>query len=90
MQRLYPADPVNRSPRKAMQGSAAVVVNIEGSMNIYEVIGFCWVVLTSALATVIIFYLAWIGFQVKVREGDVVVDTVVDAVVDARLAKERE
>lgn len=39
-------------------------------MSIYESIGICWVILTSSLATLAIFYLAYAGFKVVVRQHE--------------------
>ena len=37
-------------------------------MNIFETIGLAWVVFTSALASVAILYLAFVGLKVVVRK----------------------
>lgn len=33
-------------------------------MSVFEAIGYIWVIFTSALATIMFFYCAWIGAQV--------------------------
>jgi len=49
-------------------------------MNIYEAIGMAWVIFTSALASVAVIYLAFIGLKVllkkeqEVRDSDVPVE----------------
>lgn len=40
---------------------------------IFETVGLLWVILTSTLATIGLFYFAWIGYQVKVRGGKMVI-----------------
>jgi hypothetical protein len=39
-----------------------------GNMSIYEAIGMAWVIFTSAIATVGILYLAYIGFKTLVTK----------------------
>jgi hypothetical protein len=36
-------------------------------MNIYEAIGMAWVIFTSALASVAVIYLAFVGLKVLLR-----------------------
>jgi hypothetical protein len=49
-------------------------------MNIYEAIGMAWVIFTSALASVAVIYLAFIGLKVllkkeqEIRDSDVPVE----------------
>jgi hypothetical protein len=38
------------------------------SMSIFQTIGLIWIILTSALATVAIFYLAYAGLKYVVRK----------------------
>jgi hypothetical protein len=51
-----------------------------GEMSIYEAIGMAWVIFTSAIATVEIMYLAFVGLrtvlkkQEDVRDSDVPVE----------------
>jgi hypothetical protein len=51
-----------------------------GKMSIFEAIGLTWVVFTSALATVGVLYLAYVGFMTLIRkrqdgqDGDVPVE----------------
>jgi hypothetical protein len=40
-------------------------------MSIYEAIGMAWVIFSSALATVAIFYLAFIGVKVMINNSRV-------------------
>jgi predicted lipid-binding transport protein (Tim44 family) len=41
-------------------------------MNIYEAIGMAWVIFASAIATVEILYLAFVGLRTVIRkQGDV-------------------
>lgn len=39
-------------------------------MNIFETIGMAWVILTSALATIAIFYLAYIALRSAARRTE--------------------
>lgn len=39
-------------------------------MSVFETIGKFWVILTSLLATVGIFYLAYVGLQTLVAQGE--------------------
>lgn len=46
-------------------------------MTIFETIGMAWVIFTSALATVAIIYLAFVGLKVVIntaKDGDVPVE----------------
>jgi threonine/homoserine/homoserine lactone efflux protein len=38
-------------------------------MSIYEAVGIAWIIFTSALATVGVLYLAYIGLRVKLDEA---------------------
>lgn len=40
-------------------------------MTIFETIGMCWVVLTSSLATVGIFYFAVVGLKHLIRMAEI-------------------
>ena len=44
-------------------------------MSIYEAIGMAWVIFTSAIATVAILYLAFIGLKTVTRKQDEVRDS---------------
>jgi hypothetical protein len=44
-------------------------------MSIYEAIGMAWVIFTSAIATVEILYLAFVGLRTVLRKHDEVRDS---------------
>jgi hypothetical protein len=48
-------------------------------MSIYEAIGMAWVIFTSAIATVEILYLAFVGLRTILRKHDDVRDSDVPA-----------
>ena len=48
-------------------------------MSIYEAIGMAWVIFTSAIATVGILYLAFVGLRTILRKHDEVRDSDVPA-----------
>jgi hypothetical protein len=48
-------------------------------MSIYEAIGMAWVIFTSAIATVEILYLAFVGLRTILRKHDEVRDSEVPA-----------
>lgn len=51
---------------KADDTAFSKISEVNHNMNIYETIGICWVILTSAIATVEVLYLAYIGLRVIV------------------------
>jgi len=46
-----------------------------GVMSIYEAIGMAWVIFTSAIATVEILYLAFVGLKTLMKRHDEVQDS---------------
>jgi hypothetical protein len=50
-----------------------------GEMSIYEAIGMAWVIFTSAIATVAILYLAFVGLKTLTRKQEGLADSDVPA-----------
>jgi len=53
----------------------SAINNDGGEMSIYEAIGMAWVIFTSAIATVGILYLAFVGLKTVVQREEEVRDS---------------
>jgi hypothetical protein len=72
--------PVVKRSRSDIPNGGPDANNFGGVMSIYEAVGMAWVIFTSAIATVEIMYLAFVGLktvikrQEDVRDSDVPVE----------------
>jgi hypothetical protein len=46
------------------------LINFGGEMSIYEAVGMAWVIFTSAIATVEILYLAFVGLKTVIKKQE--------------------